>query len=143
MKSILNIKKQHLTWLKLYLVIISALELKFNRQKKKHFSFSTKKYWFFSKFFCSISSSHFLPFKIHFLPLNESCKNSLKFERNPLSQQKSVKKRKKYYTSEDKCPQISQTSSERLKVTIQTYQMGNKELKIKIISKASCQLELI
>ena len=32
MKSILNVKK-HLTWSKLYLVIISALELKVNQQK--------------------------------------------------------------------------------------------------------------
>ena len=32
MKSILNVKK-HLTWSKLYLVLISALELKVNQQK--------------------------------------------------------------------------------------------------------------
>ena len=54
-------KKKHLTWLKLYLVIISALELKVNKQKN-HLSFSTKNFWFFSEFLCSISSSHFRPF---------------------------------------------------------------------------------
>ena len=40
------------------------------------------------------------------------------------------KKRDWYYTSKDKLPnRISQTSSKRLKLTIQTYQMRNKELK--------------
>ena len=64
MKSILNVKKNYLTWLTLYLVIISALELKVNKLKKKqnNFSFSTKNFWFFLEFLCSISSSHFLPF---------------------------------------------------------------------------------
>ena len=52
------------------------------------------------------------------------------------------KKRKSYYTSKDKCP-VSQTSSEGLKLIIQTYQMRNKKLKMKLgqlqeeISKAS------
>ena len=68
---------------------------------------------------------------------NESWKNSIRFERNALSPTK------KYYTSKKTNTPISQTSSERLKVTIQTYRVGNKELKMKLgqlqeeISKAS------
>ena len=54
-------KQSHLTWLKVYLVI-SALELKFNMQKKHNFSFDTKNIWFFSEFLCSVWSSHFRPF---------------------------------------------------------------------------------
>ena len=45
---------------KLYLVIISALELKVDKQKN-HLSFIIH----FSEFLCSISSSHFRPF--HFM----------------------------------------------------------------------------
>ena len=69
---------------------------------------------------------------------NERRKSSIKFERNALSTKKKPLKRKekKYYTS-------NQTSSEHLKVTIQAFRMGNKELKMKLgqlheeISKAS------
>ena len=54
--------KKHLTWSKLYLAIISALELKVNKQKS-HLLFSTKIFWFFfSELLCSIWSSHFRPF---------------------------------------------------------------------------------
>ena len=81
---------------------------------------------------------------------NESCRNCIKFERNALSATKKLLKRKEKNIAPAKTnAPISQTSSERLKVTIQTYQMGNKELKIKIgqlrkeISKAFCQLQLI
>ena len=39
----INIKcKKNLTWLKLHLVIITALELKVNKQEKTHLSCSTK-----------------------------------------------------------------------------------------------------
>ena len=38
------------------------------------------------------------------------------------------KKRKNYYTNKDKCPNFK-TSSECLKLTIQTYQMRRKNLK--------------
>ena len=65
MESILNAKKKkkkHLTWLKLYLIIISALETKINKHKSSQLSFSTKNFSFFSKFFCSTSSTLFLPF---------------------------------------------------------------------------------
>ena len=39
-------KTKHLTWLKLYLVIISALEIKVNKHKNIHLSFSTKNFCF-------------------------------------------------------------------------------------------------
>ena len=45
--------KKHLTWLKLYLVIISTLKLKVNKQKN-HLSFKTINFWFFSGFLWSI-----------------------------------------------------------------------------------------
>ena len=75
---------------------------------------------------------------------NESCKNSIKFERNALSTIKKLLKRKeKNITPAKTNVPISQTSSEHLKVTIQTYRMEKKELKMKLgqlqkkISKAS------
>ena len=75
---------------------------------------------------------------------NESCRNGTKFERNALSTTKILLKRKEknIIPSKTNAP-ISQTFSERLKVTIQIYQMENKELKMKLeqlqeeISKAS------
>ena len=75
---------------------------------------------------------------------NESCRNCIKFERNSLSTTKKLLKRKeKNITPAKRNAAISQTSSKRLKITIQTYRMENKELKIKLgqlqeeISKAS------
>ena len=75
---------------------------------------------------------------------NESCKNCIKFERNGLSTTKKLLKRKeKNITPAKTNAPISQTSSKCLKVTIQTYRMENKELKMKLgqlqeeISKAS------
>ena len=52
----------------------------------------------------------------------------MKFERNALSTTKKAFKKKKVKTNAS----ISQTSSEHLKVTIQTYRMENKELKMKL-----------
>ena len=60
MESILNAKKKKR--LKLYLIIISALEIKINKHKSSQLSFSTKNFSFFSKCFCSTSSTLFLPF---------------------------------------------------------------------------------
>ena len=73
-------KKKHRTWLKLYLVIISALELKSNKQKKNK-TFSTKIFWFFSEFFCCISSSYFRIFTFMCVLIdkpNERCKKAKK-----------------------------------------------------------------
>ena len=58
-------------------------------------------------------------------------------------QKKLLKRKEKNITPAKTNAPTSQTSSERLKSTIQTYQMGNKELKMKLvqfheeISKAS------
>ena len=64
---------------------------------------------------------------------NESCQNSKKSERNAISTTKKLLKRKGNSITPAKTnAPISQTSSERLKLTIQTYQMRNKELKMKL-----------
>ena len=89
MKSILNVKKKYLAWLKLYLVKIFALESKFNKQKKNHLSLTVPKPFDFSQ-------NYFVPF--HWVTFdhsiscvllidkpNERCKNSKKIEKNALS----------------------------------------------------------
>ena len=47
-------------------------------------------------------------------------------------QKKLLKRKEKNITPAKTNAPISQTSSEHLKVTIQTYRMGNKKLKMKI-----------
>ena len=76
---------------------------------------------------------------------NESCQNSKKkVERNTISStKKAFKKKRNSITPVKTNAPISQTSSEGLKLTIQTYQMTNKKLQMKPgqlqekISKAS------
>ena len=91
-------KKRHLTWSNLYLVIISALQLKVNKQKK-HLSLITKNFWFF--FQNSSVPFHLVTFdnSISCVLLidkpNESFENSKTFERNTLSTKKSFLKEKK------------------------------------------------
>ena len=64
---------------------------------------------------------------------NESCRNYIKFERNVLPTTKKLSKRQENNIAPAKTnTPISQTSSERLKVTIQTYRMENKELKMQL-----------
>ena len=61
-----------------------------------------------------------------------SCRNWIKFKRNASSTTKKLLKRKpKNITSAKANIPVSQTSSETLKVTMQIYQMENKELKMK------------
>ena len=61
---------------------------------------------------------------------NENCKTPKKLEEMPYPPQKKLLKRKENNITPAKTnAPISQTSSERLKLTIQTYQMRNKELK--------------
>ena len=62
---------------------------------------------------------------------NECCQNSKKFERNAISttKKKLLKRKGNSITPTKTNAPISQTSSERLTLTIQTYQMRNKELK--------------
>ena len=61
---------------------------------------------------------------------NESCQ---KFEGNALSttKKKLLKRKENSVTSAKTNVPISQTSSERLKLTIQAYQMRNKKLETK------------
>ena len=75
---------------------------------------------------------------------NEGCKNSEKFEIIAWSTTtKAILKKENNITPAETNAPISQTSSERLKSTIQTYRMRNKKLKMKLgqlqeeISKAS------
>ena len=96
-------------------------------------SFSTKNFWFFSEFLCSISSSHHVDHSVSCVLLidkpNESCQ---KFQGNAISttkKKKLLKRKRNSITSAKTNAPISQTSSERLKLTIQTYQMRNKKLK--------------
>ena len=80
----------------------------------------------------------------------KAAKNSIKCERNALSTTKKLLKIniKNILPAKPNAP-ISQTSPERLKGTIQTYQMGNKELKWSLDNfkrkylKHLCQLVLI
>ena len=62
---------------------------------------------------------------------NESFQNSEKFERNAISttKKKFLKRKGNSITPAKANAPISQTSSERRKLTIQTYHMRNKELK--------------
>ena len=59
---------------------------------------------------------------------NESCQNSEKFETNAISttKRKLLKRKENSITSAKTNAPISQTSSECLKLTIQTYQMKTK-----------------
>ena len=65
---------------------------------------------------------------------NESCQNSKKFEEkcHIHNKKKLLKRKGNSITLANTNAPISQTSSERLKLTIQTYQMRNKELKMKL-----------
>ena len=60
---------------------------------------------------------------------NESCQNSKKFERNAISttKKKLLKRKGNSITPAKTNAPISQTSSERLTLTIQTYRMRNKK----------------
>ena len=64
---------------------------------------------------------------------NESCRISKKIKRNAISITKKLSKRKESNnTPAKKNGPISQTYSESLQLTIQTYWIGNKELKMKL-----------
>ena len=64
---------------------------------------------------------------------NESCTNRIQFERNALFTTKKLLKRKEKNITPAKInAPISQTSSECLEITIQSYRMENKELKMKL-----------
>ena len=78
-------KKKHLTWLKLYLVIISALELKVNKPKN-HLSLTVPKTFDFSQnssvLFHRVTCDHSISFVLLIDEPNECCKNSKNSERN-------------------------------------------------------------
>ena len=97
--------------------------------KKKRLLFSVKNFWFFLELICSVSSSHFWPFNF-MCAISTTKKKLLKRKGNSITPAKT------------NAP-ISQTSSECLKLTTQTYQMKAKNLIMKFgqlqeeITKAS------
>ena len=109
MKSILHVKR-HLTWLKVYLVIISARELKVNKQKKnsrhlvpKAFDFSHNS----SVPFHWVTFGHSISCVLLIDKPNESSQNSKKFERNVISTTKKAFKKKRKDIRKDKCPHFT------------------------------------
>ena len=61
MKSILNVK-DNINLIKVISSCNICAGIKSQQEKKTYLSFSIQMFLFFSKFLCSISSSHFLPF---------------------------------------------------------------------------------
>ena len=124
-----------------------------SQQEKNHLSFSNKTFDFFqnsSVLFYQVIFDHSISCVLLIDKPNESCKNSKTFERNTLSTKKKLLKRKENITAAKTNAPISQTSSECLKLTIQTYRMRNKRnLKWSLDSfkmkyqKQPCQLGLI
>ena len=104
-----NCNKKHLTWLELYLVIISVLDLKVNKQKKPFINNSTKIFWFFSEF-DRVTFDYSILWVFLIDKSNENCRNSKKFERNALSTtKKSFQKENNITPAKTNAP-ISQTS---------------------------------
>ena len=101
-----------------------------------------------SVLFYQITFDHSISYVLLINKPNESCQNSKKFKRNAISITKKsfFKKKGNSITPAKTNAPISQTSSEGLRLIIQTYQMRKKELKMKLgqfqdeISKASLPL---
>ena len=90
MLTFMNSKLPHVWEIsdKLYLVIISAIELKFNKQKKPFAIQKPKTFEFFPKSFAPFNQIIFdqsSPCVLLIDKPSENCKNSKTFERNTLS----------------------------------------------------------
>ena len=117
------------TWLRVYLVIISALKLKVNKQKNP-FVIQYQKLDFFQNSSVPFHRATF-GYSISCVVLrdkpNESCQNSKKFGRNAISTTKKVlflffkKKMENSITQAKANAPISRTSSERLKLTKEKF----------------------
>ena len=136
MKSILNTKKKHITLSNLIKVIFYyniCSGILDDQAKKTAICYSIPKTFDFSQnssvLFNQVTLYRSASCVVLIDKSNESCRNCIKFERNTLSTTKKAfkKKRKNIAPAKANAP-ISQTSSECLKVTIQTYGMENKEL---------------
>ena len=131
MKSILNVKKAS----KLIKVISSYNICKKLSTRKKKVCHSVPKTFDFSQNssvpFHQVTFDHSISCGLLIDKPNESCQNSKKLERNAIStaKKKLLKRKGNSITPAKTNAPITQTSSERLKLTIQTYQMRNKELK--------------
>ena len=128
-KTMKNITLSNLITVASYYNICSGI--KGEQAKKQPFVILYQKLLIFLR----ISLLHFIKLLSTVLLLidkpNESCRNCIKFKRNALSTTKELLKReeKKIAPAKTNTP-ISQTSSERLKVTIHTYRMEKKEFKM-------------
>ena len=130
----------------IYLVIVSALELKVKKQKKPFIIHYQRAFDFFqnsSVLFHQVIFDHSISCVLLIDEPNESYKNSKTFQRNTLFKKKAFKNKIKYYTSKDKCPNF--TNFFRMP-KINNSNLSNekqKELKMKLgqlqeeISKAS------
>ena len=136
MKSILNVKTTSnlIKFISGY-NICSGIEGQ--QAKKKHLLLTVPKTFDFfqnsSVPFHRVTFDHSVSCVLLIDKPNESCKNSKTFERNTLSNKKKLLKRKENNITPAKTnAPISQTSSEHLKLTTQTYRIRNKELKMKL-----------
>ena len=103
------ILKKDLTWLKLCLVIISAPELKFNKQNKP-FVIQYQKLDFLQNSsipFHQVTFDHSISCVLLIDKPNESCKTRKHLKEIPYPPEKAFKKKRKYFTSKDKCPNFT------------------------------------
>ena len=102
-----------------YSKICASVLFIYYRWKKEHFSFIS---------ILKITFHHSISCVFLIDKLNKICKNSKTFEINALSTKKKLLKREENNITPAKTNAlIAQTSSKRLKLTIQTYRMRNKK----------------
>ena len=133
MKSILNVKKTSNLIKDIFSHnICSGIK---SEQVKKTIYHSEPKTFDFSQNssapFNQVTFDHSISCLLLIDKSNKSCQNSKKFERNAISttKKKFLKRKGNSITPAKTNAPILQTSSELVKLTIQTYQMRNKELK--------------
>ena len=112
MKSILNVKKKRSNLIEFISAYNICSGIK-SQQAKKTISHSVPKTFDFSQNssgpFHQVTFYYSISYVLLIDKRNESCKNSIKFERNALSTTKKAfkKKRKEYYTRKDKYPNFT------------------------------------
>ena len=132
MKSILNVKKTFnlIKGISNHKICseIKSQQVK-NHSVPKTYDFSQNYFVPFHRF----SFDHSISCVLLIDKRNESCRNFKKLKGNAISTTKKLLKRKGSGITQAKTNvPISQTSSEDLKLIIQTYQIRNKELKMKL-----------
>ena len=132
MKSILNVKKTSnlIKGISSHKICseIKSQQVK-NHSVPKTFDFSQNYFVPFQRF----TFNHSISCVLLIDKPSESCQNFKKFKRNSISTTKKLLKRNGSGITQAKTnAPISQTSSEGLKLIIQTYQIRKKELKMKL-----------